>query len=109
MQIRDRFGTLDLGDHAGAMTIGLASNGGELSRHRHIGRIFREGHSHIVRAQTHRGLDVIHIFRGQRWSRQTTTLLVDTFVVRELATDLYRGEDLVTSDTLNIQYDQAIV
>ena len=99
----------DLGNQPRLMLERLGSYIAQLARHFHVCRAFGEAHRHVVSLEGHGGFDVLHVFGGKRWCRQTAALFVDAFVVGQLAAHLHCGVYLLAFDDVNGKHNQAIV
>ena len=103
------FKALDLGNQPRLVLKGLCRHIAELARHFHVGGIFGKAHGHIVSLKRHGGFDVFHVFGGQRRGGQSAALLVDAFVIGQLAAHFHRGVHLLAFDGVNSQHNQAVV
>ena len=107
--MRNGFCTLDLGNQAWLVFVGLARHIGELTRHFHIGGIFWKTHRHIVGLKAHRRFDVFHVFGSQCRRGQSAALFVDAFVVGQLSADFDDGVHLLALHRFNRQHNQPVV
>ncbi|MDT4841234.1 hypothetical protein FQZ97_750790 [compost metagenome] len=108
-QLRNGFGALDLGDHAGLVAVLGGRHVAQLARHFHVGGVLGEAHGHVVGLEAHRGLDVFHVLGRQRGRREAAALLVDALVVRQLAAELDGGVHRFALDAVDREHDQAVV
>ena len=108
-QAWNRLGAFNFGDHTGLVPKLRTSHIAQLTGHFHVGGIFRKADRHVIGLKAHGRLDIVHVLAGQGGSGQTATLLVDAFVVGQLATGLHGGVNLLTFDRVHGQNNQAIV
>ncbi|CAB4578645.1 unannotated protein [freshwater metagenome] len=109
LEVRNGFCAFDLRNQARLVAELSARHIAQLARHFHVGGVFGEAHRHIVGAQAHGGLDVIHVLGGQRRGCEAAALFVDALVVGQLATQLDGGVHLLTFDGDHIEHDQTVV
>ena len=66
---------------------------GKLTRHFHVGGIFRKAHSQVVGLKAHGRFDVFHVLGGEGWRSEAATLFVDAFVVGQFTAQFDGGVD----------------
>ena len=107
--MRNRLCALNLGNQAWLVFEFRASHIAKLACHFHVGGGLWKAHRHVIRLKTHSRANVFHVFGGERGRSQPAALLVDAFVIGQLAAQPHHGMHRLAFDRRDIQHDQAIV